>query len=249
MLYLLRSWKDSLSLFLPKNFKLFFLVTLKGIVQVYKNLFKYFWWLILATGVIDYVFARYGNALSNSMVIGAGLSILLLLWFTFYFVQYLTIRPSLKPKGYEYYFEYGIYFLYFILYSLIAYVIRYAYQALWYPFVVADLLIYLSPLLTFCILFLLDSDGTFVSALYSVVRGFKMFLYNLPFCIIFYSFFWIATYVLFITIFSVFGPQSFLLSAIVAALLTPIPLCFLNNFYIKRLHDQFGLYYPETIKE
>ena len=249
MMYLLRSWKDSLSLFLPSNFKLFFLVTVKDSIQVYKDLFKYFWWLILATSVVDYWFARYGTFLPNQTVVALTLFALLFLWFLYYFAIYLTIRPSMKPKGYEYYCEYGIYFIYFMVFSFIAYAHRYAYMAFWYPFAIIDFVIYLSPLLTFCILFLLDSDGSFKSAAQSVWRGIKMWFYNLPFCIIVFALFSSVAYLLFLMVFALFGIKSFLFSPIVSALLLPIPLTFLNNFYVKRLHDQFTLYFPESIKE
>jgi hypothetical protein len=248
-MYFLRSWKDSLSLFLPSNFKLFFLVTIKCIIQAYKNLFKYFWWLIFATGAVDFWFSRYAlNSRSHTVVVLSALAVVVV-WFVYYFMVYLTIRPSIKPKGYEYYTEYGIYFLYFALYSFITYIIRYLHQLAWYPYITEDLLIYLSPFLTFCILFLLDSDGSFSSACKSIWRGLKMWWYNLPFCTVAYTIFWLISYLLFMIVLQIFGAKSFLVSPIVSALLAPIALCFLNNFYVKRLHDQFTLYFPESIKE
>lgn len=261
MMYLLRSWKDSLSLFLPSNFKLFFLVTVKCIVQVYKDLFKYFWWLILAVGIIDFWWLSFAIRTADYFIIHYGMytlsiviansisTILLGIWLLYYFVIYLTARPSLKPKGYEYYREYGIYFIYFILLSVIAGAMRHMSKVFSSGFHTFDLVIYLSPFLTFTILFLLDSDGRFSSACKSIWRGFKMWWYNLPFCITAYTIFWLISYLLFWLVLQIFGPKSILLSPIVSALLVPIPLTFLNNFYIKRLHDQFTLYFPESIKE
>jgi len=40
---LLQSWKESLAIFAPKNFKLFFLVTLKAILETFVALFRYCW--------------------------------------------------------------------------------------------------------------------------------------------------------------------------------------------------------------
>jgi hypothetical protein len=96
---------------------------------------------------------------------------------------------------------------------------------------------------------MLDSTGSISDVWHSVVRAFKMMIYNYPFCIIMFIIFILCSVLGQMTVAYYFGVSSFLLSSLVANLILPIPLCILTNFYIKRLHDQFGLYYPETVKE
>lgn len=272
MIYLLQSWKDSLRIFLPVNFKLFFLVTLKTIIQVYKKLFTHFWWLLVVTAISDYAYARYAP---QAFWYGLGL---LFLWLMLLFCMYLVIRPSIKKKGFEYYIQYGKHFIYFLFFSLFIFIIPNIYIAfanriaflvahlsralyiLMLPFLLFPIFItffitldflftYVSPLLTFTILFLLDSDGSFKNAFRSLKRACKMVCYNYPFCFIFFAFFFLITLGLYKVSAVLFGTQMYALSPVLAMLLLPIPLCILNNFYVKRLHDQFTLYFPETVKE
>ena len=52
-MYFLRSWKESLLVFIPKNFKNFMLVTLKNAMSVYAHLAYNFWWLLLLAFVTN----------------------------------------------------------------------------------------------------------------------------------------------------------------------------------------------------
>jgi hypothetical protein len=267
MTHLLRSWKESLSLFIPKNAQLFALVTLKNILQSYTIILRDGWWLFGLSMIAEYIYTRYFGPQSFFGFIP------LILWFITIFLMYLIIRPSLKRKGYSYYKDYIGAFFYFALFSILGYLffltlLRFALLfsvTIANPFyfvsnvfmILTALLapgpqlmpLYVSPLLTFLILFILDSDRSIASIFKSIIRAFKMVIYNYPFCLIIFSIWALLSVCSQLLIFKIFGPHSFLLSSAVSYLLLPIPICIFTLFYTKRLHEQFGLYYPQTIKE
>lgn len=270
--YFLRSWKESIALFAPKQFKLFCLVTLKSIFESYKLIILHFGWLFALSALLDLSYSQFCLNLSYLCLLP------LVGWFITIFGMYLIIRPSIKRKGWNYYKDNWLKFFYFIFFSIIAYSIPIAMLAaankivyltqhihtLFYYLLLPVLLIpilvtflmppnlivlYVSPLLTFLILFILDGDGSIKNVLKSVVRALKMMIYNYPFCILIFILFVICSVSYTVLIANLFGVDSFLLSPIVSNAFLPIPLCILTNFYVKRLHEQFGLYYPETVKE
>jgi hypothetical protein len=51
---LLQSWKDSLSIFKPHNFKQFLVATFESIKETYVVWIKYWWWLIALLLVWQY---------------------------------------------------------------------------------------------------------------------------------------------------------------------------------------------------
>lgn len=265
MKYFFRSWKESLSLFMPRNAKLFFLVTLKSIVESYKLIGAHLWWLFLASSILDLAYSYYFSSASYFCLIP-------------FFGMYLIIRPSMKRKSFDYYKDYIFKFGYFVFFSIIAYIVSESlsvignhaaslihiihplFYILFLPVLLIPVLItflmppeiiilYVSPLLTFLILFMLDSNGGIKNVLKSMIRAFKMIIYNYPFCIIMFAIFVSISLGSTLALICLFGRHSFLLSPIISNALLPIPLCILTNFYTKRLHDQFGLYFPETVKE
>jgi hypothetical protein len=270
--YFFRSWKESVSLFIPKQARLFFLITLKSIIESYKLIALHLWWLFGLSYLTDILYSRYFGIKSYFCIVP------LLSWFLTIFFIYLIIRPSIKRKGWSYYKDYLGRFAYFVLFSIIAFLIpillllignkiafwtfsiSWIFYMLFLPFLIVPLLIsflvapqvvalYTSPLLTFLLLFMLDSNGSISDVFQSIIRAFKMVIYNYPFCIIMFIVFIVCSTIGQMLIVQFFGINSFLLSSLVTNLILPIPLCILTNFYIKRLHDQFGLYYPETVKE
>lgn len=274
MYYFFRSWRDSLSLFLPKNAKLFFLVTLKTIIESYKIILRDLWWLFALSFGLELIYSRYFP--QNIIFCLAAL----LSWFITIFIMYLIIRPSMKRKEWEYYNDYWRYFFCFICFSVLAYIIPYGLLyfgskiAIWtqkvhmlfylilVPFLLIPLLlsflvhpallsIYASPLLAFVILFFLDTPGMVKDAFKSMARGFKMILYNYPFCFLIFLLFFAGSLLSQWIVLHFFGPCSVAAHLIspISNLLLPIPLSILTNFYTKRTHEQYGLYYPETIKE
>ena len=260
MTHLLRSWKESLSLFIPKNAKLFILVTLKTIIQSYKLIFAHLWWLFLVSWALDVINARYFYNIFFALLP-------LFAWLITIFCVYLVIRPSLQRKKFSYYWEKAYYFIHFFIITIFVFFVFFSIVKLlsmlaplnefqYLSIITLSLMpsplmpLFISPPLTFMIFFALDSDGSLKSIFSSIIRGFKMALYNYPFCLIFYLIciaIALIGYVAILT-FTFFG-SSILLSSLVSHLLIPIPLSVLSNFYTKRLHDQFGLYYPDTVKE
>jgi hypothetical protein len=254
MQYLFQSWKESLALFIPKNAKLFILVTIKTILQSYKLIVRDIWWLFVLSTGLDMMYVYFFDARSYFVIIP------LFSWFITIFCMYLIIRPSLQRKGFTYYKEHSKYFIPFMFLSFFVFLLEISVAgSAWYLFggpftslqhtfylltallIPATIVIYASPFQSFMILFSLDREVNIANTGKSIGRGFKMAWYNYPFCLI---------VLLLIMAFSAFmnfitGQFYYL---IVHALL-PIPLSIWTNFYTKRLHDQFELYYPETVKE
>jgi hypothetical protein len=119
--------------------------------------------------------------------------------------------------------------------------------------------IIVSPFFAFSVYFMLDSDGKFKSIAASLYKAFKMCLFNYPFCLIMLvalNYLYMGLdYILFSLLIalniklvtfidtSIHMLPSFSIIKYWAMLFWPIPLCFLNNFYIKRLHEQFDVYF------
>jgi hypothetical protein len=202
---LLQSWKESLVIFLPKNFKLFFLVTIKAILGTFSALFYYCWLPILLYfachfillrdffpveylqyGEMERYFALATNGFYISWMILA--DILKLTGFLFMPI-FLAARPSVLRKGYRYFVSYWYYWGYvacmLILLNVLKVVIIvekpisfsvFTETLLFYPFIELLKIVFFA----FFILFLLDSDGSIKAAGFACWRAFKMFVYNLP---------------------------------------------------------------------
>lgn len=108
-----------------------------------------------------------------------------------------------------------------------------------------------SPFIIFLILFLLDSQRNGIAQLKALGRSFLMYLYNLPFCVLLWLIF---NFIIFLIwrlwrlIFLVFHISAFCSLELFIWLVTiltifPIYVCFLTNYYIKQIHDNFSLYY------
>jgi small-conductance mechanosensitive channel len=95
-----------------------------------------------------------------------------------------------------------------------------------------------SPWYIFFVLFFADSEGGFKSFLYSMWNALKMIVYNLPLIFII-SFCLGIPVVVFKFIFFV-NP---LIYSVASVFLMPITVCTYTNIYVKKLHDQFDLYF------
>lgn len=264
MLKLLVSWRESLTLFIPKNAKLFFLVVLKTLISTYKHLLKYGWPVFLIA------------LISSSYLLFIPMRLFLLsyvspLWITFLWVFWiiLAVRPSTKLKSWRYFSEYlwhGLFLLataFFVslamqLLIMIAFnlasaqsvVSAYAITIGLYPIVFSLLFsfdIYLwsiSPWFLLSSFFVLDSGPSFKRFLTSLWRAFLMVIYNYPFCFIVYVIFRYVLNTLGYFLHSVGLPL--ILSNGIMLILLPIPITIFACFYTKRLHDQFGYYFPRA---
>lgn len=185
----------------------------------------------------------------------------------------LNIRPSVETKDQDYFVSYSfrgvLYFLLTVLFLFFLYNYFFAVTSKIYfldlikrfinkIFAIIFMIpshieslnnlfeIFLSPFIIIPFLFLNDSRPNLFQFLRAIYRGFKMIVYNYPFFLILFY----LTKLIMTLIASLVGlafPQSF--SLIRADLyfdiiiLLPIYYSFLVNFYIKRLHEQFDIYY------
>lgn len=241
---LLNSWRDSLTVLKPQNFWLFTLVTLKSLVETYKVWLKYWGWLVLLFLGYNYWIGESGPLLAT---LGLGFGVLegadAARWLLYgimlliYTTLVLTVRPSVDIKNSVYFLGYGKHLFWimcwFIMITALAnFFVIYFYGYMLFPFV--------TVLFT---LFLLDSRGTCKDASQSTWRAIQMFVYNLPFYLVMIGLFFVL-----IPLLLMFGSARY--SAIlyyIIDVLVVLPL-FVNvvtNFYVKRLHEQFTLYFPQ----
>ncbi len=117
-----------------------------------------------------------------------------------------------------------------------------------------------SPLFVFLVAFMLNSDGAIKSVGLSLIRAIKMCVVNYPICLILAIFLqylsqiwdWFIFYAM--QIFEIPIAElledgytilpAFKLIKYSFILFWPIPICFLINFYFKKIHEQYDLYFP-----
>lgn len=276
------AWRDSLTIFQPKNFKLFFLVTLKTMVDTFKVWIKYFWWLPLIELVMPRVWLHlYGTTsfFQNIWLHIAATNVMGMLWFVSIL---LAARPSVALKNCAYFRSYIWRIIYILpinfaifwgIESLVVPVFsRYINMLLTSTFTPASIaamlmlgLIHWSARIYIInySLFVLDTDGSIKQVCKSILYALKMVLYNYPFYIVVYivhALIKMGQHVLFrpLTVWfcrfcsatTELGPISLYgihySNMLVIALLTFLLYCLLTNFYIKKLHDQFTLYFGKN---
>jgi hypothetical protein len=252
MLYILQSWKESLSIYKPKNFKLFLLVTLKSALELFGNLIYFFWWLMLATFV--FLVGGYYPAWATAGMIWFFIGEFLLI--SLVYVWFMLVRPSVLPKGYAYFKQHikktaagfvCIYFLFnFARIELLSLPTQMIIRSLLSGAFLNPLYVYMRfrldyiPFIVFppfvcAVLFYFDSDGGVRSWFLSVARGFVMYIYNFPFCFL--------SMVMFFIIWCFFAFISYEFSWYILWLFVPVVLSYFKTMYVKRLHDQFNLYF------
>ncbi len=290
---LIQAWKDSLKTLLPKNLKLFSLVTLKAIVECYKVLLRYWWWFILLLGAVTIfkVWLWYGVINRSSFVLTYGakkfLGVSILVWpdmalavlsQLFIFIVCLATRPSVTKKDVNYFTSYLPYFCYVFILLLpmgLPFFFRHClllklfnslavFYAYW--FIILLWLTATSPVFIFFLLFLLDSDKRPKQFVLSFYRSFKMIIYNYPLCWLlvvgFYCIGYVVYYGMSLQMPSIALQQSqteawsreieMMLESTIGflkVLLSPIPICIFANIYIKKLHEQFDLYFTQPNQE
>lgn len=116
----LESWKDSGKVFLPTQFKLFFLITINTIWLSGKTWLAQWWWLLVlyltasavSLGISMWTVFSVGNdeaALVALHIVDALLGYLsLMLWLAIFWTLILSIRPSVLKKTYSYYIKYSL---------------------------------------------------------------------------------------------------------------------------------------------
>jgi hypothetical protein len=227
---------DSLTLLKPKNLQLFVMMTIKSIVEAYELYFGYFWWMIILAIAWS---ALRNYAIESVYAISRILAYQSQGWlygFLLLAVCFCT-RPSMMKKDGAYFYEqYKKNIFYWLL-------MMYLPKAL---------LAYIFPLHILFILFFAESEGSLKSCLLSFWYGLKMIVFNLPLFtiigIIVYSlsvklFLFVLPFVSFLPYINYPDWSYGLMQDTITALLLPISVCIYTNIYIKKLHDQFDLYF------
>ena len=236
---LVQSWIESLTLLKPKNLQLFVMVTIKSIVEAYKLMFKYFWWLVLAPAaflliVSDYRAAIYARDIDSIAFYARMTGIAYLLYTLLLLAVCFITRPSVVRKDCSYFrTQYKKMILYWVLWFIL--------------FLASSITQTLTPLLQvsayspwwiFLILFCADSDGGLKNLFLSMWRTLKMIIFNYPLLVVVGICFYLPIFIVNKYVFI-----SPLVRTLVASLLLPVGVCTFANIYIKKLHDQFDLYF------
>jgi hypothetical protein len=271
---LLPAWRDSLTILQPKNLKLFFLVTLKTMVDTFKVWIKYFWWLLILQFVMPQVWlSLYGTTsfFSNIWFKAAASIFVSMLWFVSIL---LAARPSVAFKNCAYFRSYIWRIIYIMPISVLMDMgTGYLMNTIFYPHI--GIPYGITPALLGAILvmgilnwsakiyiinyalFVLDSDASIKQVVQSLLYALKMVAYNYPFYIIVYivhGLLSIGNHLLFLQLTKLLWSETDSIGMLVInycnmlvfALLTFFLYCFLINFYIKKLHDQFTLYFGKN---
>ena len=241
-MHVLQSWKDSLSLFKPKNFKLFALVTLKTIGETYLTLFKYFWWFIVLCILWEYMYAPLYSPVTSGVYEVYGL-----LQYILTFISCVIVRPSVMQKNYSYFKNYSLYFLGFIVGMIVLIGVFACFEL---PFrllffedshIVRMLHYGVGSVVAAVILLFSFFELDMPLSLSNWVRAFryaiKMFWYNAPAIILLYA-----------PLFFISIAMEFTIPEVIRFaywLIIPIEASIIGNFYIKRLHEQPQLYFKQ----
>jgi hypothetical protein len=261
---LLQSWADSLTLFKPKNLQLFALVTLKSIIEAYKLYAIYWSWLfglIIISCMIPFFYSWSGASILAMMVCSGWLLKLLL------FALSMVTRPSIEKKDCAY-FRYQMRSSWLMMLFLLLPLLTFIEFFLWFIFLFMLLYTQFSLLLTFIflpvfllslvffILFFLDSAKGVKGFFYSLCNMIKMVVYNAPLLLLIVLFLGSLMYLLWQLIVYIVLPfwdeskhsivTVFVLYRVGEALLLPIIVCTYSNIYIKKVHDQFDLYFKRS---
>ncbi len=239
---LIQSWRESLALLAPRQAKILMFLTFKALKELFSNPYSLLVIILLGvTTAFSQIYYRF-HELSSSIffLMTTALSIVLTVLLILY------IRSSVMPKNRFYFLHYWRHVLYILVLSV-------AFMGLF--LVIPQIMIYGSigwmALSTLWILFFCDRNASLQTFGHSFVRAVLMIVYNAP-VIIVVTIAWNALYILvvaFILYLTHIGTE-FLLFTVVSLtniIFYPIWYCVMNTLYVKRLHDQFSLYFSRPI--
>lgn len=272
---LFQCWKESLTLFKPANLKLFFLITVKSIWEVYKTLFRYFWPLIFAILILHIYKRQYQMPKWLSL-----LDVTLHLLFVFF--VFVAARSSVPKKTISYFIRHLPFFIPFAVWIVALYSFEYLimYEKLvWYVQLVSVLFAIMTGALGWLVIRslltvrnvarlaghmhysifaeLLQSWfvplGTFFTLFMLDSDGRPLTLLrslHRAMTMVYYNY--PAIILLYIGSAFVYGLILFLLLLTPAwewapwsLFFSPIPISIFTNFYIKFVHSQFSLYFGQ----
>ena len=227
---LVQSWIESLTLLKPKNAQLFIMVTIKSIIEAYKVMIKYWAWVPVLMVASYFVLPQFGVAYGVD-VVSRWLYQLLL------FATCAATRPSIMKKDCAYFRSQMYAFIYIVIFLFLSP------AALWPSS--------FSPFYIFFVLFFLDSAQRPKNLFVSLWNSLKMIVFNYPLLAIIGLCFGIIsvfnTFFIMPLMYQINDPFGVLMFAreILGLLLLPIGVCFYAHIYIKKLHDQFDLYFKQ----
>lgn len=240
-MHIMQSWKESIALLKPSNFKLFFLVSVKACMGAIITMIKYWWWLIFLYWS-EWFFWSQDSFYGAGLAADAIKAILLILFLC-------SLRASAAIKDYKYFGRMLLKVWYVIPLSVFFFWISSQIPVIpaewesWFYFFWTGEVMYLFILF---LLFILDSNGSMQESRLSLSRAFKMLIFNLPWLfiinLVFHTIEWIVFFVSFyLAQFSHVGAT--ITSELLVGIFYSLELALIVNFYIKRLYDQIELYF------
>ncbi len=234
---LIQSWKESLRLFERQNLKSFLMVTGKTFIDVYgvinRPLTSWGNWISLGVIVCLVVLTNFIKMLH---LIGLPIIILNVMFHFLFFIFCLAMRPSTDIKDMDYFRSY-LQRYWILLVGMIGLgivrvlTISVPFVFIWYVFFV---------------LFAFDSNGSGNDVVKALKNGFMMLLYNFPVCVLLWITFLIINFILDGFIFFALGYFGGLtMAAILYIFFVPIEVALITNLYIKFVHGQSSLYFPQ----
>lgn len=250
------SWQESLKLFLPKNLYTFLLVTLNSFFHFLRLIKeKLFFLSILLANYILII------SLNQSVILNYCIFIII------YILLIYLIRPSIDNKDINNFFDFVTkkLYKYFFILTFLIFIFYWVFNAkllgnflnyflniflvnsnlLKFNSYLFYILFILSPFFVNILFFLFDSQDIFIEKFKSIYRAFLILIYNYPFYLIVYFFFY-NFFKFFDLLLEHYG-YSFILYNMINLLLLffiiPFYICLLVNYYIKRIHEQFNIYY------
>lgn len=243
---LVQAWTDSLSLFKPKHLQLFVMVSIKSILDAYKLYVKYCWPFLLMILVLffiapDYVTAYSNGDNSNLLYYATLLGIAVIIYGLLFLAACFMTRPSIFQKDCKYlriqFFKilpywcvWGLIWLFIVMQKLF-------WNILLPLFIVSSY----SSWYIFSVLFFADSDGGVKNFFLAMWQACKMIIYNLPLLAVMSFCFDVP-----IILLNIFFFIPALTKTVIGAFLMPIGVCVYANIYIKKVHDQFDLYFNKS---
>lgn len=219
------SWINSLKMLAPENFKPLALVTLKTFLEVYKTVFKYFWWFLAIGSVPMWLLLKTSG--SAGIIPALQLTIWTLGWLSLWL---LLVRPSVELKNGEYFLKHILLWLFFSGLILLAMAFH---SSLTLRIVVMPYVIFLS-------FFIGDTDYTILEIIRAPWRALKMSVALLPLYLMSALFLYGTE-----KLFRLFAPTISYTVSLVCLLFFILPLfiVFMSRLYVITIHKNYKEYY------
>ncbi|OQA35897.1 MAG: hypothetical protein BWY54_00362 [Candidatus Dependentiae bacterium ADurb.Bin331] len=237
MAQLLRSWKESCIVFLPKNFKLFFLAVLNTFAKGLIPFLLYFGIFIVGSLVVLVWQFQYFPSTWLIIFVFCGVASS--------FGMYAALRPSVSRKNARYFIGFGFHFIWFIIFEFLFRIFNEGIELAVGSsarFWLQGLLF--TPFMIYFFFFLLDSQPGFLQQFRNLKSAFMFILYNLPFTLI--SAFILIIPSLLLRKISFIIPSAAFIAPLLYILYSIIVMFFgLSWFcvmYTKRVYEQYDLY-------